>query len=314
MHVNIMLPSEKPMPSPTIHLIPSPQYADTICAFRTECSDYLSTESIYVSTGWTLWQISNGEIEYSIEGCLRRGHAHHALILAPQDRIRIHYFSDDLNVSVICVPESLMNCAMRTNTSKQKLLTLPVLLKQNADVNMHHAELCEKTRKELHNIFNILIDRVPPAASLASVEIAMPLVEAMVLLIIDSIGVMLNAIRPESRKERIATDFMVALQNNYIEHQDTAFYAAMSCVSVKYFTSVIKTMTSATPSEWVNRMLTTRARELLWLTDKTVGEISDELHFSSPSVFIRFFCRRTGVTPKQYKAEQISKHEKQQSL
>jgi AraC-like DNA-binding protein len=292
-----------------IQYIPDPKYADTVCAFRKECSQSLNTEVNYVSTGWTLWQISDGEIEYSIEGYLQHGYAHHVLLLAPRDKIRIHFFSENLTVSVLCVPESLMNSAMRTDTSKQKLLTLPVLLKHGNGVNLHHAELNNNTRTELHHIFSILIGRVPPAASLASIELAMPLVEAMVLLVFDAIGVSHNAIRPESRMEKIATGFMTSLPSNYLEHQDVAWYAAQACVSVKYFTAVVKNITSTTPSEWINRMLTIRARELLWLTDKTVNEISDELKFSSPSVFIRFFKKRIGCTPRQYKDKQKQKHE-----
>ena len=291
-----------------LRYIPNPKYADTVCAFRIECSKYLNTEDIYISTGWTLWQISDGEIEYSIGDSVRHGYAHHVLFFAPQDNIRIHYFSKNLNVSILCVEESLMNSALRTKTSKQKLLTLPVLLKQTDVIDTRHAELTDKARTELHHIFSLLIDRVPPATSLASIELAMPLIEAMVLLVFEAIGVSHNTIRPESRMEKIATDFMVSLPVNYIEHQDVEYYAAQACVSVKYFTAVVKKMTSATPVEWINRMLTTRARELLWLTDMTVNHISDELKFSSPSVFIRFFRRRTGCTPERYKTLQKQKH------
>ena len=297
------------MATASVQYVPSPQYGDTIYAHRVECSKYLSTTKTYVSTGWTLWQISKGVIEYSVEGSMRCGHAHHVLLFAPHDRIRIHRFSKNLNISILCVPELLMNSAMRTNISKQKLLTMPVMLKQSADIDMHHAKLSGKARTELHNIFSILIDRVPPAASLASIELAMPLIEAMVLLVFENIGVPHNAIRPESRMEKIATGFLIMLQSNYEDHQDVEFYAAQACVSVKYFTAVVKSLTSATPTEWINRMLTMRAKELLWMTDMTVSEISDRLNFSSPPVFIRFFLRRTGCTPKQYKANQKQKHE-----
>lgn len=292
----------------TTQYIPHAKYADTICAFRVECSKYLNTEDVYVSTGWTLWEVINGEIEYSVDDSLRRGYAHHVLLFAPQDIIKIYSFSEDLKVSVLCVEESLMNSAMRTDTSKQKLLTLPVLMKQSERVDMHHAELSEKARAELHHIFSMIIDRVPPAASLEAIELVMPLIEAMILLVFESIGVSLNSIRPESREEKMATDFMVSLPVNYLEHQDVEFYASQACVSVKYFTSVIKKMTSATPVEWINRMLTTKARELLWLTDMTVNHIADELKFSSPSVFIRFFRRRVGCTPERYKSQQKLKH------
>ena len=294
----------------TVHSIPYPQYADVILAFRTECSKYLNAQDKYFSCGWTLWQITGGEIEYSVEGSLRHGRANHALIFAPRDIVKIHSFSDDLAIAVLCVPEALMNTAMRTDVSKQKLLTLPVLLKQDVgiDVDMHHFELKAKTMDDLNNIFNILIDHVPPSSPTVFADLAMPLVEAMMLLIFESIGISHKAIRPESRMEKIAYNFMLSLPLNYLDHQDVEFYANRACVSVKYFTAVIKSVTSVSPTEWINRLLTTRARELLWLTDKTVNEISDELGFSSPPVFIRFFKRRTGCTPKQFKELQIWKY------
>lgn len=288
--------------------IPQHQYSDIIFAFRADCAKYLTTEDTYLSNGWTIWQIQDGEIEYSIAGELRHGYAQHILIFAPQDKIRVHSFTNKLQLAVLCIPQLLMNSAMRTETYKEKLLILPFILKQRDGIDMHHAELNEKTRNEIDYLFGMIIDRVPPAASLSSVEIVIPLIEALILMVIENLGVPHNAIRPESHMEKMATDFMVSLQGNYIEHQDVAFYAAQACVSVKYFTAVIKSLTSATPVEWISRMLTTRARELLWLTDRTVNDISDELRFSSPSVFIRFFHRRTGFTPKQYKSLQQKTH------
>jgi AraC-like DNA-binding protein len=43
------------------------------------------------------------------------------------------------------------------------------------------------------------------------------------------------------------------------------------------------------------------AKSLLKNSRLSVQQIADELHFSTPSSFIRFFHRLTGLTPRQYR-------------
>jgi AraC-like DNA-binding protein len=43
------------------------------------------------------------------------------------------------------------------------------------------------------------------------------------------------------------------------------------------------------------------ARALLKSTDKSIGQISDELNFPSQSFFGKYFKRRTGSSPLQYR-------------
>ena len=42
---------------------------------------------------------------------------------------------------------------------------------------------------------------------------------------------------------------------------------------------------------------------MLKVTDKSILEISEELNFSSPSVFVQFFRHNTGITPLQYRKQ-----------
>ena len=267
-----------------------------------KCRGHLHSEQLYISTGWTIWYIFRGEVEYSINGSLRHGYTQHMLVLAPQDNIYILNYTDDLTISMLCVPPSLMSSAMRSESMKQKQLMLPVFLKNDEYAGMVNTRLSDKAKRYTHYIFSVLIDHVAPASPIVSVELAIPLVEAMIMVIMNDLNITKVQERPDTRREQIATNFMLSLQSNFIEHQDVAFYASQACVSAKYFTAIIKEQTKATPVEWINRMLTTRSRELLWNANMTISEISDHLGFSSPSVFVRFFHKRTGFTPKQYKA------------
>jgi AraC-like DNA-binding protein len=43
------------------------------------------------------------------------------------------------------------------------------------------------------------------------------------------------------------------------------------------------------------------AKALLKSTDKTIQQISDELNFPSQSFFGKYFKRRAGISPKNYR-------------
>ena len=56
-------------------------------------------------------------------------------------------------------------------------------------------------------------------------------------------------------------------------------------------------------SDWIATMLLSDSKLLLQTTDMTILEISEELGFSSPSVFVQFFRHHTGTTPLQYRKQ-----------
>jgi len=43
-----------------------------------------------------------------------------------------------------------------------------------------------------------------------------------------------------------------------------------------------------------------KSLRLLAEDDLTISEIAEQLHYANPSNFLRFFKRRTGVSPKKY--------------
>lgn len=55
------------------------------------------------------------------------------------------------------------------------------------------------------------------------------------------------------------------------------------------------------PSQFRLKEKFSKAKYLLESTDKSVGEISDELNFYDAAYFCRQFCKETGVSPKMYR-------------
>lgn len=77
--------------------------------------------------------------------------------------------------------------------------------------------------------------------------------------------------------------------------------AALSGYSEYYLTERFKKETGLTVSQYVRFSKIERTRVLLTSTGLTIGEIADQLAFSTPSFFIRCFHEVTGYTPAQYR-------------
>ena len=71
----------------------------------------------------------------------------------------------------------------------------------------------------------------------------------------------------------------------------------------KYLSGAIKRLSGRSVSDWINSMLISESKLMLKVTDKSILEISEELNFSSPSVFVQFFRHNTGITPLQYRKQ-----------
>ena len=67
---------------------------------------------------------------------------------------------------------------------------------------------------------------------------------------------------------------------------------------------ITKRLTGDTVLHYINERLALEACWLLKSTDKSMQEISEELHFSDQAAFSKFFKRQRGKKPLQYRREQ----------
>jgi AraC-like DNA-binding protein len=80
--------------------------------------------------------------------------------------------------------------------------------------------------------------------------------------------------------------------------------AAEKCyLSPAYFSRLFKSVFRCNYSEYNLKHKLYSAARMISQTDKSITEISYELHFSSPSHFIAQFKKQFSVTPKKYRSE-----------
>jgi AraC-like DNA-binding protein len=66
---------------------------------------------------------------------------------------------------------------------------------------------------------------------------------------------------------------------------------------------MVKSATGKFAIEWIDDYVMLEAKALLKSTNMTIQQISDELNFPSQSFFGKYFKRREGVSPKEYRGK-----------
>jgi len=99
---------------------------------------------------------------------------------------------------------------------------------------------------------------------------------------------------------KIFNEFMDLLGKNFIEHKDVAFYAEASGLSDKYFSRQIFKVSGKHPLEWIKGHVILNAQAMLRSGKYSIGQVSEELKFTSQSAFNRYFKDATGLSPKEY--------------
>ncbi|MEQ8156510.1 MAG: AraC family transcriptional regulator [Clostridiaceae bacterium] len=97
------------------------------------------------------------------------------------------------------------------------------------------------------------------------------------------------------------------IQDNYREKIYIKDLANQINMNEQYFCRFFKIMIGKSPIEYVNEYRIKKTRELLKDTDRTVMDISLECGFNNMGNFIKVFKKHTGMSPKKYRQELVSK-------
>ena len=107
-----------------------------------------------------------------------------------------------------------------------------------------------------------------------------------------------------TRETAIFDEFLKLVTEFHLIHKDVGFYADKLLLTPKYLSKIIKEVSGLSAPDWIEKMTIMEAKSLLKYSDLTVAEIVWKLRFSSPSVFYKYFKRKTGMTPLEFRNEQ----------
>ena len=107
----------------------------------------------------------------------------------------------------------------------------------------------------------------------------------------------------QTRADAIFTQFIRLVEDNYKRERRVSWYAEHMCITPKYLSETVKTVSKHTPNEWIDKYVTLEARVLLKTSTMTIKEISDELHFANQSFLGKFFKEHVGMSPSAYRKQ-----------
>lgn len=106
---------------------------------------------------------------------------------------------------------------------------------------------------------------------------------------------------PRSSADIISKEFLELVKENFRSERQLQFYADKLCITPRYLSRVVKEATNSSAAEWIERYVVLEARALLKSTNMTIQQISDNLNFPSQTFFGKYFKRRMGISPKEYR-------------
>jgi AraC family transcriptional regulator, transcriptional activator of pobA len=131
-----------------------------------------------------------------------------------------------------------------------------------------------------------------------------PILEAILGAILLSIARKVdNTTTPAGRRpaSNLFREFRMAVEDHYTEHWQLSRYVDLLHVSESSLNRTCRAIAGATAFEILQGRLELEARRRLMYTTVPIQRLAGELGFLDPAYFSRFFKRRTGVTPNEFR-------------
>lgn len=107
-----------------------------------------------------------------------------------------------------------------------------------------------------------------------------------------------------SRNEKMLLDFKVLASRHFIKHRQLSFYADKLNITSKYLSTVVKSVSGKTASEWIKDMILLESKVLLRDSKISISEVASRLEFTDLSHFGKFFKTNTGMSPLSFRKNQ----------
>lgn len=112
-----------------------------------------------------------------------------------------------------------------------------------------------------------------------------------------------GTLRKPLRSEQIFERFMELVAKHHGAKRSTAFFAEAMGLTPNYLSSMVKTCSGRSASDWINEYTVTEAKLRLRFSDMSVQQIASQLDFPSQSAFGKFFKQHVGVNPNQFRRD-----------
>ncbi|MCC9043403.1 helix-turn-helix domain-containing protein [Myroides sp. M-43] len=106
-----------------------------------------------------------------------------------------------------------------------------------------------------------------------------------------------------SRQEQLVAKYQLLVTQRAIELKQVSQYAELLNVHPHYLNDLVKEISNQPASYFIHKYLIEESKSRLIQTNATVSQIALDLNFKEESYFGRFFKKKTGLTPIQYRKQ-----------
>lgn len=243
---------------------------------------------------YTLIVLTNGEAEVTICGqkiYLRRNTF---LRTSPLQAVQVVRCSSDMVGRLLLIESTFYDSIVSDDAILRDSFALNIL------GNHVLIELSKDAMKELVGLFS-QIERTIVSPHTYKKELLNNLVHLCQIHVNELLAHQPCTLHDVQHKENIFKIFIHLASNHFKQERQISFYANHLSISSTYLSRIVKEVSGNTVNGYLQGFLYTEACKLLRMTDLTMGEIAEELHFSDQAAFSNFFKQRAGISPKAYR-------------
>lgn len=107
-----------------------------------------------------------------------------------------------------------------------------------------------------------------------------------------------------SRMETLFHQFLKNVARRRIKKLSVSEYAEELCITPKYLSTVCRTVSGKSPTEWISEYVIEDITHYLKNTELTASQIGIELGFPNASFFCKYVREHLGMSPNEYRKDQ----------
>ena len=124
---------------------------------------------------------------------------------------------------------------------------------------------------------------------------------AMVYDVSNAIYRVVDAEDSKRRADKIFTDFMRLVEQNFRQQRRVGWYAERMGLSAKYLSEMVKQVSRRTSNEWIDYYVMRELKAMLKDTSMSIKDITDEMNFANQSFLGKYFKEHAGVSPSKFR-------------
>ena len=237
-----------------------------------------------------------GEARYTVDTEERVVKPNDVIIISEGQVVNHSWLSDDLSGVAIMMSENFFNGVMQGVHDLSSLFLFsrshPVfgLKADEADnIRTYYDMIQQKVEMTDHNFRS---------------DVARSLMAAMIYDISHVMyGVQQSSTKKQTRAEAIFTEFIRLVEQNFRSERRVGWYGEQMCITSKYLSETVKSVSHRSPNEWIDKYVTLELRVLLQNTSKSIKEIAKELNFPNQSFLGKYFKEHVGISPSRYRKD-----------